>query len=147
MNIDDKDKKLVNALLENARLSYRQLAKKANVSVATVMNRIKRLEKEGVIKSYSALLNYENLGYDIDVIISIKVAKGKLFHVENKIATNPNVLAVFDVTGDFDSAVIAKFKNRRSLDAFLKRIQTYDFVERTHTILILNTIKNTQMKL
>jgi DNA-binding Lrp family transcriptional regulator len=146
MNLDETDKKLVNLLLENSRLSYRQLAKKAGVSVATVMNRVKRLEKEDIIKSYSAVINYEKLGYDIDVIISIKVSKGKLFQVENKIAANPSVLAVFDITGDFDSLVIAKFKNRRSLDNFLKRIQTYDFVERTHTLLILNTIKNAQMK-
>ena len=47
MKIDETDKKLVNLLLDNARLSYRQLAKKAGVSVATVMNRVKRLEKEG----------------------------------------------------------------------------------------------------
>ncbi|MBN2454697.1 Lrp/AsnC family transcriptional regulator [Candidatus Woesearchaeota archaeon] len=147
MKTDDKDRKILNALLDNSRLSYRQIAKKALVSVATVMNRIKRLEKGGVIKGYSALLNYENLGYDIDVIISIKVSKGKLFQVENKIATNPNVLSVFDVTGDFDAVVIAKFRNRRALDSFLKRVQAYDFVERTNTTLILNTIKTARMKL
>jgi Lrp/AsnC family transcriptional regulator, regulator for asnA, asnC and gidA len=147
MKIDDKDKRIVNALLANSRLSYRQLAKKASVSVATAMNRVKRLEREGVIKGYAAVVNYEKVGFDIDVIISIKVSKGKLFEVENKIATNPNVFSVFDVTGDFDSVVIAKFRNRAALDAFLKRIQTYDFVEKTNTILILNTIKNSQMSL
>ncbi|RMF04981.1 Lrp/AsnC family transcriptional regulator, partial [Candidatus Woesearchaeota archaeon] len=58
-----------------------------------------------------------------------------------KIAADPHVTAVYDNTGDFDATVIAKFKNRRGLDSFLKKIQTYDFVERTETRMILNTIK------
>ncbi len=147
MKTDSVDEKLINALLDNARLSYRQLAKKAGVSAVTAMNRINHLQKEGVIKHYSANINYDALGYDIDVIISIKVSKGKLFEVEKRIAANRNVFSVFDVTGDFDSIVIAKFRNRKALDAFIKRIQTYEFVERTYTVLILNTIKNTQMSL
>jgi Lrp/AsnC family transcriptional regulator, regulator for asnA, asnC and gidA len=147
MKIDEKDKSIINALIDDSRLSYRQLAKKSGVSVATVMNRLKRLEQEKVVQSYSAVVDYEKIGYDIDVLISIRVSKGKLFQVENKIATNPSVLSVFDITGDFDSLVIARFKNRRALDAFLKHIQTYDFVEKTQTVLILNTIKNAQMKI
>jgi Lrp/AsnC family transcriptional regulator, regulator for asnA, asnC and gidA len=147
MKIDEKDKSIINALIDDSRLSYRQLAKKSGVSVATAMNRLKRLEQEHVVQSYSAVVDYEKIGYDIDVLISIRVSKGKLFQVENKIATNPSVLSVFDITGDFDSLVIARFKNRRALDAFLKHIQTYEFVEKTQTTLILNTIKNAQMKI
>ena len=146
MAADETDGKILDALLEDSRLSYRQLAAKAGVSVATAMNRVKRLEKEGVIKGYTAVLDYEKLGYDIDAVISLNISKGKLFEVENRIATNPAVAAVFDVTGDFDSTIIAKFRNRRALDAFLKKIQTYDFVEETNTVLILNTIKNSQIR-
>ena len=147
MKIDNTDKKLLNALLENARLSYRQLAKKTGVSVATVMNHIKKLEKEKIITGYAATLDYEQLEYDIEVTISIKVVKGKLLETESKMAANPHVIAVFDVTGDFDCLVLARFKNTRALDTFLKRIQKYEFIERTHTTLILNTIKDTQMQL
>lgn len=145
MAIDETGKKLLNVMLTDSRLSYRQMAPKVGVSVATVMNRVRRLEKEGVIKGYTAVFDYEKLGYDIDAIINMKISKGKLFEVERKIANHPSVAAVFDITGDFDSLIVAKFKNRRALDAFLKKIQTYEFVERTHTILILNTIKNAQI--
>ena len=145
--VDDKDRKIINALLEDSRLSFRQVAKKVGVSVATVMNRVRILEKEGIIKGYNAIVDYDKLGFDIDVIISINVSKGKLFQVEKRIATDENVIAVYDVTGDYDSVVIAKFKNRRMLDNFLKKIQTYDFVERTNTVVILNTIKENRMKL
>ena len=50
------------------------------------------------------------------------------------------------MTGDFDAAILARFKNRRQMDSFLKKIQTYDFVERTNTRLILNAIKEKNVR-
>ena len=73
------------------------------------------------------------------------VSKGKLFEVEKKIATDPSVHAVYDITGHFDVIVIARFKTRKSLDNFIKKIQTYDFVEKTETAIVLNTIKEAPM--
>lgn len=146
-DIDKKDKEILNVLLDNSRLSYRQIAQKINVSVATIMHRVNALEKDGIIKKYSAKLDYEKLGYDVQVVIEIQVSKGKLFEVEKKIATHPNVFAVYDVTGDFDVVVVAKFPTRRRMDEFLKKIQTFDFVERTRTMLILNVVKEGDIKI
>ena len=142
--LDAVDTDILNALLENARLSYRQIAKKVNVSVATVMHRLKALEK-GVIKGYTLNLDYEKIGYDIEVIFQVRISKGKLFEVEQKIAHHPNVIAVYDITGDFDAVIIARFPSRREMDHFLKKLQTYTFVERTYTEVILNTIKEKPM--
>jgi DNA-binding Lrp family transcriptional regulator len=141
MEIDDIDKKILNVILDNSKLSFRAIARKVGVSVVTVLKRVKILEREKIIKNYTSTLDYEKIGYDIHVIINLRIAKGKLFEVEAKIAKNPNVFAVYDATGNFDCLIIAKFKNRRSMDSFLKKIQTYDFVERTETSLILHTIK------
>ncbi len=146
MAVDETDRKILNVLLSDSRLSFRGVASKVGVSAATIINRIRRMEKEGIIKGYTAVIDYEKLDYDIDAIINMKISKGKLFEVEKRIATNPSVVAVFDVTGDFDSTIMAKFRNRRALDAFLKRVQTYEFVEATNTVLVLNTIKNSQIK-
>ena len=145
IEIDELDKKILNILLEDARLSYRKIAKMLKVSPATIMNRINHLNKN-IIKKYSVLLDYEKLGYEIEVIIELRISKGKLIEVEKKIATHPNVVAVYDITGDFDAVIIARFKNRKSMDLFLKKIQTYDFVERTETKLILNMIKEDNVK-
>jgi len=142
MQLEETDKKILNIIVENSRLSLRQIAKKADVSVATVMHHLKKLEQEKVIKNYTAKLDYEKSGYDVEVMIEIRISKGKLFEVERKIANNPNVFAVYDITGAFDSLVLARFPTRRQMDNFLKRLQTYDFVERTETKLILNTIKD-----
>ena len=138
---DDLDVKIITALLGNSKISYRKLARKLGVSVATIINRVGRLEKEKIIEGYTTSLDYEKLGYDVKVIIEVRVSRGKLFEVETKIANHPNVAAVFDVTGAFDSMIIANFKTRSEMDKFLKKIQSYEFVERTETKLVLNTVK------
>jgi DNA-binding Lrp family transcriptional regulator len=146
MKLDNLDRQILNVLIDNSRLSYRQIAKKVKVSVATVMHRVKNLESSGVIKKYSAMIDYEKVGFDVEVIVDLRISHGKLFMVEKKIANHPNVSAVYDNTGMFDATVVAKFKSRRVMDEFLKKIQTYDFVERTETRLILNIIKEEGIK-
>lgn len=141
MQLEETDKKILDVLVENSRLSLRQIAKKAGVSVATVMHHMKKMEKENVIKKYTTKIDYEKIGFDFVVIIEIRVSKGKLFEVERRVASHANIFAVYDITGPFDSLVLARFKTRKHLDDFIKKLQTYEFVERTETKLILNTIK------
>ncbi len=144
--LDATDRAIVNALMDDARQSLREIAKKVGVSVATVMHRLRELEHSGIINRYTLDLDYEKLGFDVQVIIQLIVSKGKLFEVEKKIASHANVSAVYDVTGGHDVLVIAKFPTRRSMDSFLKNIQTYDFVERTETKLILNVVKESPVR-
>ena len=146
MEIDETDKRILNAVIENSRLSLRQIAKKVKVSVATVMHRLNRLEDEKIIRKYAASLDYEKIGYDIEVIIEVRISKGRLLDVEKKIAVHPNVFAVYDVTGAFDAIILARFRSRRQMDTFLKKIQTYEFVERTETKLVLKTIKEENIR-
>ncbi len=145
--VDEIDKAIINEILEHAKIPLRDIAKKLNVSFVTVMHRIKRLEKEGIIKQYTALIDYDKIGYSVHVMIEVRIAKGKLFELEKKLATLSHVYAVYDTTGDFDAAIIGRFSSTRQMDNFLKKIQTFDFVERTNTKLILNTMKENSMKI
>ena len=139
--MDVLDRELVNALLHNGRLTFRQLASKAGVSVGTALNRVRRLEKTGVIRKYSALVDYDLAGYVLDAIISLKIVKGKYKDVYEKIVADNCVVAAYDVTGETDSVLIAKFKNKQGLDRFLKKLQEYEFIEKTSTQIILNIVK------
>lgn len=140
--IDALDRAILNTLMENSRLSLRQIAKRVHSSVATVMHRLKRLEAAKIVTGYTAQVDYDALGYEFDALIDVSVSKGKLLQVEQKIASHSNVYAVYDITGASDIMVLARFKTRRSLDEFLKKIQTYDFVEDTQTHLVLRTLKS-----
>ena len=141
MKMDDRDIKILNHLLTDARQSARQLAHRLGVSTVTMISRIKKLEESKIIRGYSARLDHELLGYDITAIIEIKTTKGKMLEIENKIAKQDNVIAVYDITGDADTIVIAKFKDRKSVSSFVKKLLEIPNVENTVTHLVLNTLK------
>jgi len=145
--IDDKDRKIIDALTDNSRQSFREIAKKIGLSTVTVMKRVKRLEKERVIQSYTLKADYYKLGYDIDVMISVKVSQGKYGMLSSSFINNPNILAIYDLTGEFDAVIIAKLKNKHALDKFLKKLQTYPVVERTQTAFILRSDEKNGIKL
>jgi DNA-binding Lrp family transcriptional regulator len=141
MELNETDNRILKALLEDARFSSRQIAKNVGVSVGTVLSRIKKMEDEGLIKGYSAILDHEKLGYELTVVTEITVAKGRLVETENEIAKISNVCSVYDVTGLTDAVIIAKFKSREDLGNFTKRLLALPYVERTNTHVVLTTVK------
>jgi DNA-binding Lrp family transcriptional regulator len=141
MQLDPTDVKILAALTLDARLSSRQIAKQCGVSIGTVLSRMKKMEREGIIKGYSAMLDHEKLGYELTVVSEITVSKGRLLEMENQIARLPNVCCVYDVTGLTDAVIIAKFKSREELSKFTKRLLALPYVERTNTHMVLTTVK------
>ena len=139
--MDDNDKKILRNLLFDARLSARQLALKLGMSTVTILSRIKKLENQKIIKSYTALLDHEKLGYDLTAIIEIIAKKDKIIEVEETLSKIENVCAVYDVTGSTDTLLVAKFKERSELSKFVKNLSTIPNVENTITHLVLNTVK------
>lgn len=141
MHLDETDVKILKALTLDARLSSRQIAKQCDISIGTVLSRIKKMESEGIITGYTALLDQEKLGYELTVVTEITVSKGRLLEMENEIARIPNVCCVYDLTGLADAAIIAKFRNREDLSKFTKHLLSLPYVERTNTHVVLTTIK------
>ena len=141
MQLDETDVKILKALTSDARLSSRRIAKQCEISIGTTLSRIKKMEQEGIIKGYSAVLDHEKLGYELTVVTEITVSKGRLLEMENEIARIPNVVSVYDVTGLTDAVIIAKFKTREELSKFAKRLLALPYVERTNSHIVLTTIK------
>ncbi|HJM55656.1 MAG TPA: Lrp/AsnC family transcriptional regulator [Poseidonia sp.] len=141
MNLDDTDRRLLSLLNNDARQSQRQLARELGVAQGTVTNRIKRLEEDGVISGYSAVLNPEKIGWTMTIMAGLRIVKGRMIDVQQKIAADPRVFAVYDVTGDWDSMVLARVKDRNDLDNLTKTVFTLDGVARSFTHVVLNTVK------
>jgi Lrp/AsnC family transcriptional regulator for asnA, asnC and gidA len=141
MSIDEIDLKILKNLLVDARQSARKLSLKLGVSTVTVLSRMQKLEKLKIIKGYTAILDDEKLGYDLTTIIEISVKKGQMTLVEKEVSTLDNVCAVYDITGQTDAIVIAKFKNREELSEFVKQLSSKPNVEYTNTHMVLNTVK------
>ena len=141
MYSDDSDMKILHELAKDSRLSFRALGKKLGLATTTVIHRYDKMKKDGIIKYPSLMIDHEKLGYDIVAMIEILVSKGRLVEVEEKISKKQNVYAVYDITGDTDTVILARFKDRKELNDFVKSLLAMEFVERTNTHLVLNVVK------
>jgi DNA-binding Lrp family transcriptional regulator len=141
LNVDELDFRILKRILVDARLSYRKIADQIGVSAPTVLSRINKLQSHQIIKSYSAIVDHEKLGYDLTAIIEVTAHKGKIVEVEKAISKYPNVCAVYDITGLTDMVIIAKFRNRRELSNFVKRDLALPYIERTNSHMVLVTVK------
>ncbi|MBC7101393.1 Lrp/AsnC family transcriptional regulator [Methanothermobacter tenebrarum] len=141
VKIDDIDKKILHLLNEDGRMSYREISRKLGVSVGTVHNRVEKLMKNGVIKKFVPVIDHSKLGYKLTAIIGVRIKGGVLKNWEEKTAYHKNVLAIYDVTGEFDAILIGKFRDTSELDKFIKGLLKENDVQRTYTQTVLNIVK------
>jgi DNA-binding Lrp family transcriptional regulator len=139
--IDELERMIVRAMNQNARKSFREIAKEVGTSATAVINKVKRLENSGVIKGYIPVVSGEHFGLDLVAIIALRISKGKLLETQQKISEDCRVTAVYDITGEWDSLVIGSFKSRDDLNDFIKGVLSLPFVDRTVTHIVLNVVK------
>ena len=139
--IDDLDKQILRLLAKNARLSFREIAVKLDISTSTVSARVKRMEDQNLLRGYVVDVDPRALGYELTALIGVRIAHGKLLDVQRSVARDDRVFAVYDTTGEWDSILLARFKGTRDLDSFVKKVLSIGDVERTNTMVVLNTVK------
>jgi DNA-binding Lrp family transcriptional regulator len=141
IKIDETDEKILNLLNEDGRMSYRKISRELDISVGTVHNRVEKFTKTGIITKFVPQIDHSKLGYKLTTIIGVRVKGGVLRNWEAKTAYHKNVLGVYDVTGEFDAILIAKFKDTNELDSFIKELLKEPDVQRTYTQTVLNIVK------
>jgi DNA-binding Lrp family transcriptional regulator len=140
--IDDLARKIVRALNQNARKSFREVAKEVGTSATAVINKVRKLEESGAIKGYVPVVDPGHFGIDLVAIIALRISKGKLLETQERISSDRRVAAVYDITGEWDSLVIGYFKGRDDLNDFIKGVLSLPFIDRTVTHLVLNVVKD-----
>ena len=128
-------------LEDDARTSLRKIAEIVGVALGTVSNRVKRLENLGVIRGYTVLIDPDKAGWGLSVLIGLRIEKGRGIEIQEKIAKDNRVYGVYDVTGDYDSMVLARATNRDDLDDLIKSVVSVSGIERSVTHLVLNSVK------
>jgi DNA-binding Lrp family transcriptional regulator len=114
--VDDIDLKIIRTLEDDSRVSLRKLAQKLGLTPNILNNRIKSLENGGVIRGYTPIVDSAKMGYMLTAIIMIQVEGDHMVEVENEIAKESNVLSVYDITGEYDAIVFAKFRDNAALN-------------------------------
>lgn len=140
-SFDELDQRILGVLLSDARTSAREISFKIGVSTSTVTLRIERMRSRQILKGFTAVVDFQKLGYELTVVTEIHVSKGKLLEMEREIAKLPGVCAVYDVTGEIDAIVISKCKSRDELSRFTKGLLAMPFIERTNSHVVLTTVK------
>ncbi len=141
MAIDDTDRSIIRCLEADARMSLRSIASEIGVSLGTVSNRLKKMESSGVIKGYKIQIDPEKVGWGLTVVVGLRIEKGRLLELQRTIAEDPRVLGVYDVTGEFDSMIVARARDRVDLDDLSKTVLSMNGITRTVTHFVLNTVK------
>lgn len=139
--MDSVDLQIIRALEEDSRVSLRKLAHRIGLTPNILHNRINNLEREGVILGYMPIVDSSKMGYTLTAIIMIQVEGSHLIEIENEIAKESNVLSVYDITGEYDAIIFAKFRDNASLNGYLKKLLTDRYIKRTTTLVTLNAVK------
>ena len=137
--LDKTDVMILDALMRNARLTYKEIGEIVGLTRPAARERILRLEELGVIKGYSAQINTEMLGYSLRMIISFKFDPDRKFDGKPNdtlipmLNAAPNVLRYWEIYGDLDFLIEAVFDSKDSTHSFLDDLRNYGFV-RSHLV-------------
>ncbi|MFP8952029.1 HTH-type transcriptional regulator Lrp [Natrialbaceae archaeon A-arb3/5] len=144
MTYENLDSKLVNELLGDGRASLRSLAKELDVSVTTVSNHLSTLEDDGVIVEYTPRVDYSALGYDVTAIVQLQVEGNALPTVTETLRDHPQMISVYEVTGDYDVIAVGKFKDTDGMNEQIKALLTDPDIKASNTSVVLNAVSENE---
>lgn len=139
--LDEKDKKILEILVENSKLTSQEISKKTLIPMTTVHNRIKKLEQKGIIKNYTVNLDLKKLGKTISAYMLITIDfKGILQETTAKnIKALDGVIEIASITGQTDLIVKVALKDMNTLNDFIiNKLRSIEGVTNTQTLVVLN---------
>lgn len=145
--IDDIDRQIIALLQEDARLSNAALAKEVGLTTSTVHERVKKLERKGIIKGYAALVDAEALGKPITAFIRLSVGVTSEGYIESKNSiksvclAEPDVLECHGVAGEDCYVLKVRAASPKDLEALVERIRCQAAIARSVTSIVLSTFK------
>ena len=146
-SIDQVDIAIMRALQADGNLSNVDLAHRINLSPPATHARLRRLEKEGFIRQYTAIIDREKTGYDLLCFIHVSLQMHQLEQVEGFrqwTRKMPEVLECHHITGEYDYLLKVTLRNRKDLERFVvDKLTPIPGVARIHTSLVLTEVKST----
>jgi len=141
MEFDKIDSTIIKNLKEDARTSFREIARKLKVSPDTISNRFEKLQKEGIIIDTTVVLNPSKIGYSFVARFGIKVKPAYSSQILDKIITIPSVIIVSKIVGIYDLVAISVIKNFQHLCELRDIILEMPYVESVKIGTWVNTME------
>lgn len=140
---DAHDRLLLQALATDGRASHRDLAERTGLGLATVNRRVRLMEESKIIRGYTVLVTPEAVGWTLTAVIGLRIDKGFVRTVHEKISSDPRIFGVYDVTGEWDGLVLVRLRDREDLDDLVKGTLSLPHIQRTNTMVVLKTVLET----
>jgi DNA-binding Lrp family transcriptional regulator len=139
--MDEIDRKIVALLRQNARRSFQNIGGKVALSAPAVKRRVDRLEADGVIRSYAAVVDPAAMGWHTHAVVAL-YCEGRMSGGEVRAAVerHPEVEAAYTVAGEASAILHVRAADTTHLEEALERIRDTPGVRRTHTQVVLSTL-------
>ncbi|GAM12358.1 Lrp/AsnC family transcriptional regulator [Mesobacillus selenatarsenatis] len=125
MKIDDTDRKILDELSRNSRLSMSELGRRVNLSSPSVTERVRQMESFGIIKNYTLEIDYEKLGLPIQCIVEATVKNGDYKSFKNYIQNLPNVEFCYRIAGNACFMLKLHFETFSHAEKFIEEVNPY----------------------
>jgi Lrp/AsnC family leucine-responsive transcriptional regulator len=138
--LQDKDMTILEALQDNARLGVKQIARKTGIPITTVFNRIKNLEKNGIIKGYTAIIDKKKMGKEIEAFILINIAYTSKLHQDDfsgELRALPEVDECYIISGATNVLIKVSTRDIDTLNEFIIQNLKKRGVENISTYIII----------
>jgi len=137
VNLDDLDRRLLSLLQADARTSAADLARKLGVARTTVLARLTRLQREGVIVGFTVRLATDEGDRGVEAYVGITTSPKTARDVTLRLAALPELRQLCSVSGEFDYLALLRAESTTRLDALLDEIGAIDGVMKTTTAVVL----------
>lgn len=143
LTLNETDQKIIEILLENARISYTDLAKQIGISRVAVQSRIQSLVDEGVIERFTAVVNPIKVGIQVSAFFNVDVEPKYLDKIAEKLALHPAVTSLYHMTGPSTLHMHGVFKNMKEMEEFLlETLYSMKGIMRVDTQMLLKRYKS-----
>lgn len=149
--IDEIDRQIIELLQNDGRLSNAALAEKVGLTTSTVYERVRKLERKGIIKGYMAVVDAEALGKSITAFIRLTVSALTDNYIDSKnkvmevALAEPDVLECHGVAGEDCYVLKVRVASPKELERLIERIRTQASISRSTTNIVLSTFKESSV--
>lgn len=141
LELDNVDRQILNLLQDDARRSFKDIAKEVKVSEATVFVRVKKLMKNSVIKSYKAIVDPKQVGKGTLAFVMLKANPNVYTKVLPTLVNMNEIYEIFDVTGAYYAILKIRTNSTEELAAIIDKIGMIEGITGTETAVVLRSIK------
>ena len=139
--MDDVDRRIVALLRENARRSYQDIGRVVHLTAPAVKRRVDRLERDGVILGYTAIIDPPVFGWHAEAFVDL-YCEGKVSGeaIKRAVRSEPRVVSAHTVAGEASALLHVMAQDTKDLEQVLERIRATDGITRTVTEVVLSTL-------